>query len=738
MCLAFFIFKLPHTCTQGQSYAPFRSNMAMITASSTAVSSTTAKATPLVLEGMLGFNGRVPNGLHYTPDGTHIVYPLGSMVIVQNLATEQQCFLQGHTGISVSALAISQDGKRLATGEQGITPGSKAEICIWDLKGAQALAGGSSSSSSDGHDETKNRLHTDRLILLRLRQHLGRVQALDFSHDGSYLGSVGGQDDNTVIVWDLRPPPAQQQPEPSPSSSSSSTKPSTRAWSRIVCGARGSDDATLCLQWLHGRNDRFVTGGYFSLRVWQVDVETPKMHYMEAAMGTLRRQYSCLAITPDDKLCYCGTHTGDLVRVRIDRDPIPRSNNEPDTLRPILDAVSTTKFQMGIKALACFTNPGTGNTNVIVGAGDGKVAVVAPGTLKLVAGKSAQLLGGVTSLAVAPDGTGFLAATDQSNRYYLTFRDFTPGLRGTCHYAPINRLVFPAHCSELILTCSMNDIRVWNVALRQELLRIQVPNLEAKAVAITPKGSTILSGWSDGKVRAFYPESGKLKFVISNAHTEGAVTALAVCHDTDEACPPWRVVTGGEDGRVRLWHVASAQQTMAFSAKDHRAAVTSLSITRDNRQCVSASADGSCIVWDLVAQTRLVAVLEPTLYEAALFHPDGSQLLTCGTNHHITYYDAYDGSPIRVLEGGEDAVLALDIVAGGKLFVSGGADKLVKVWAYDEGVVLRTGHGHSGPVQDVKVSPDERRVVSVGKEGGIFIWRLEGAAGGEVAVPGAR
>ncbi|TFJ81994.1 hypothetical protein NSK_006662 [Nannochloropsis salina CCMP1776] len=366
----------------------------------------------------------------------------------------------------------------------------------------------------------------------------------------------------------------------------------------------------------------------------------------------------------------------------------------------------------------------TGNNNLLVGAGDGKVAVVLPTTLKFVAGKATSLLGSVTSLAIAPDSMGFLAATDQSNRYYLNFQKFVPGLRGTCHYAPINGLVFPAHCSDLIITCSLNDVRVWNVTLRQELLRIQVPNLEAKAVTITPTGNTIISGWSDGKVRGFLPESGKLKFVISNAHTEGAVTALAVCHDAKESSPPWRLLTGGEDGRIRLWHVASAWQSMVFSAKEHRAAVTSLCITGDNERCVSASADGSCIVWDLQAHTRLLAVMEPALYEAALFHPDGSQLLTCGSNHHITYYDAYDGSLIRVLKGGENAVRALDVVVGGEMFVSGGADNLVRVWAYVEGVVLSVGHGHSGPIQDVKVSPDERRIVSVGEEGGIFIWRM--------------
>ena len=52
-----------------------------------------------------------------------------------------------------------------------------------------------------------------------------------------------------------------------------------------------------------------------------------------------------------------------------------------------------------------------------------------------------------------------------------------------------------------------------------------------------------MGGWTDGKVRAFYPGSGRLKFVINDAHAE-AVTALATCSD-DETRPPWRIVTGG-------------------------------------------------------------------------------------------------------------------------------------------------------------------------------------------------
>lgn len=58
-------------------------------------------------------------------------------------------------------------------------------------------------------------------------------------------------------------------------------------------------------------------------------------------------------------------------------------------------------------------------------------------------------------------------------RYWVTM-DMETELRSTCHFARVNDIIFPAGCSDLFITCSVADIRVWNAALRQELLRIQV------------------------------------------------------------------------------------------------------------------------------------------------------------------------------------------------------------------------------------------------------------------------
>lgn len=61
-------------------------------------------------------------------------------------------------------------------------------------------------------------------------------------------------------------------------------------------------------------------------------------------------------------------------------------------------------------------------------------------------------------------------------------------------------------------------------------------------------GKSIISGWSDGKIRAFGPQSGKLLYTINDAHHK-AVTALATTSDSK------RVISGGEEGEDLHNHV---------------------------------------------------------------------------------------------------------------------------------------------------------------------------------------
>ncbi len=47
-----------------------------------------------------------------------------------------------------------------------------------------------------------------------------------------------------------------------------------------------------------------------------------------------------------------------------------------------------------------------------------------------------------------------------------------------------------------------------------------------------------------------------------------------------------------------------------------------------------------------------------------------------------------------------------------------------QVWRYSEGDVTHVGLGHSSPITRQRLSPDQKMVVTVSEDGGIFLWDL--------------
>lgn len=82
---------------------------------------------------------------------------------------------------------------------------------------------------------------------------------------------------------------------------------------------------------------------------------------------------------------------------------------------------------------------------------------------------------------------------------------------------------------------------------------------------------------------------------------------------------------------------------MEASLKEHRGRVDEVRINKNDTQAVSASYDGSCIIWDIVAHTRIMCLFESTMFKQVVYHPDESQLLTTGSDRKITYWDCFDG-----------------------------------------------------------------------------------------------
>lgn len=601
----------------------------------------------LELQGVIGFNGNVRNGLLLHPGDEHIIFPLGSTIVVRHLTQMTQTFLQrdGHDQ-SVSCLALSSSGKYLASGQTSYA-GFNASIIIWNL-------------------ETYEICH-------RLKQHVGKVQDLAFSSDEQYLASLGGRDDNKLVIWDVET-------------------------GQPICGATASSETALTVKFYNNDNRMLVTGGIGNLNVWNFDLQNRKIRPNKVTLGALKRKIESILIDDDDQYLFCGTSSGDVLKIQLHNNAF------------LFKKASKKPLCMGVNTLIKQENG-----LIVAGAGDGTVATIDPNTLKRV--NSTKFSGPVSSLALNANQDHFFVGTTKCNIFLVEVSSLEYELRNTCHSSHINDVCFPHKYSGVFATCGKNDVRVWNSKTRCELLRINVPNLECLCIAFSPNGSCLFSGWDDGKIRAFAPESGKLLYVIHDAHRDG-VTALCCTSDNN-------IISGGEAGRVRVWKVSPIKQTMVADMKEHKGRVNSIYINDENSECVTASNDGSCIVWSLSRYVRNLCLFASTKFKAAIYHPDQSQLLTTGTDRKLTNWDVVNGDTIRILDGSNDNVInCLDITEDGEAFVSAGADKLVKLWGYDEGKCYAEGVGHSGCVLKTRISPDGQTIVSVGDEGAIFLWTM--------------
>ena len=75
------------------------------------------------------------------------------------------------------------------------------------------------------------------------------------------------------------------------------------------------------------------------------------------------------------------------------------------------------------------------------------------------------------------------------------------------------------------------------------------------------------------------------------------------------------------------------------------------------------------------------------MFRTVCYRPDECQIITSGTDRKIGYWETYDGSQIRELDGSKTASInGMDIY--GKHFVTGGGDKLIKVSSSESGHLL--------------------------------------------------
>jgi WD40 repeat protein len=293
----------------------------------------------------------------------------------------------------------------------------------------------------------------------------------------------------------------------------------------------------------------------------------------------------------------------------------------------------------------------------------------------------------IYNLAIAPDGRSAVAGRGNQIHLYDLARGVLDG-----------RLEDPALTKEAHFETAK--------AAHRDLVQ---------SLAISPDGKVASGGFREVKI--WSRPSQTLRHNI--AAMPEAVTALAANSSGTHA------IAGDSAGNVRIWELANPESKQ--EVKVHDGAVTGAAFTADGTHIVTSSSDSTLRVRARDGEPNEIKVTTPAAINAMALVKEGALVATAHADNVVRIWpipEAETTAPTKELKGHSGAVNCLASHAA--QIVTGAEDNTARIWNVDEGNEVRA-FDHGAPVKAVAISPDGKRLATVGGPV-IKIWNMEDGA----------
>lgn len=258
--------------------------------------------------------------------------------------------------------------------------------------------------------------------------------------------------------------------------------------------------------------------------------------------------------------------------------------------------------------------------------------------------------------------------------------------------------------------------------LRQRYVQIRGGKRAADKLGL---GGLLIVGGRDRNICLVDEGSGETVRRFEGAHTR-AVTSCAAAPSTR------RVVSASQDGTAVVWDVDSGEASLRF--REHSDALTCVVVTSDGATAVTGSKDASLLQWD-VDTGAVVACLvghSDWCYDCKLT-ADDRMLVSASADKTLRVWDLFTGTSVQKLVGHKCAVLCCAVTDNGARVVSGSRDKTARVWNTVTGETLMTFSSHTDWITSCCFLNGGFSVATGSADHSILIWDADtGAAASEL------
>lgn len=206
----------------------------------------------------------------------------------------------------------------------------------------------------------------------------------------------------------------------------------------------------------------------------------------------------------------------------------------------------------------------------------------------------------------------------------------------------------------------------------------------------------------------------------------GWVTCLATSPDLSHS---GLLLSGSRDKSLIVWDVSSLSNPVPKRRlRGHSHFISDLVLSSDAQFALSSSWDCTMRLWDLNAGNttrRFVSHTKDVLSVA--FSADNRQIVSGGRDKVIKLWNTLGECKYTIEEGCHTewvSCVRFSPTVSTPIIVSSGWDKLVKVWGLADCKLKCTLAGHTGYINTVTISPDSSLCASGGKDGTAMLWDL--------------
>ncbi len=279
------------------------------------------------------------------------------------------------------------------------------------------------------------------------------------------------------------------------------------------------------------------------------------------------------------------------------------------------------------------------------------------------------------------------------------------------HTDPVLTLALSGDGKWLLSTSKERKIHLWDLSRGEQAQAVAADSL-SRTAALSGNGQIIVTGHDDGSARQWDPKTGK-EVRAFQGHT-GKINAVAIRADGKQ------LLTGGEDGTARLWDVPTGKQVQKFDGAQKN--VLAVAFASDGKHFLTSGNTNRVDLWDVEAGKVIRQYHGYDLdggYPGVSVSADNQWVASA---KYPYLWNFKTGQRLHMYKGGTHVLHSICLSADGKWLAGGCRDGKAYLWDVNQEKAPVHAFTHADQVTAVALTKDAKRLFTGSLDDTIRVW----------------